>query len=119
MSSYRTGNHWGVTIVRQGKRLNTTDDCAFCCASNAGCLIHPPVEDQLVAVVVNGDQALAEQICALLNDAHTPDVDHTRGAAEALAVVADRIADLDGTEITMRALRQVLEAAAAEIGVEA
>ncbi|MCW2768528.1 MAG: hypothetical protein JWO11_4487 [Nocardioides sp.] len=50
MTTYRTVvsdslGHWGVTIVRE------QDD----------------EQDQLVAVVVNGDQALAERICALLN----------------------------------------------------
>jgi hypothetical protein len=44
--TYRTGNHWGVTIVREGDQ---------------------PADAQLVAVVVNGDQALAERICTLLN----------------------------------------------------
>jgi hypothetical protein len=47
---YRTGNHWGVTIVRETPIDGMT-------AVNA----------ELVAVVVNGDQALAERICALLN----------------------------------------------------
>jgi hypothetical protein len=42
--TYRTGNHWGVTVVDE-----------------------QPDSAQLVAVVVNGDQALAERICALLN----------------------------------------------------
>lgn len=56
--TYRTGNHWGVTIVREG------DPGRFCC--NRG--DHPGHSgDELVAVVVNGDQALAERICALLN----------------------------------------------------
>jgi hypothetical protein len=50
--TYRTGNHWGVTIVRQGVPLGENG---------------ATVGDQLVAVVVNGDQALAERICALLN----------------------------------------------------
>jgi hypothetical protein len=50
--TYRTGNHWGVTIVRQGERTPEG---------------HIVGTDQLVAVVVNGDQALAERICALLN----------------------------------------------------
>lgn len=45
MTTYRTGNHWGVTIVR--------DD--------------GPGVAALVAVVVDGDTALAERICALLN----------------------------------------------------
>lgn len=54
MTTYRTGNHWGVTIVRQGDMASDFSDGR-----------HP--DDQLVAVVVNGDQALAERICALLN----------------------------------------------------
>lgn len=52
MSTYRTGNHWGVTIVREGERTPER---------------HITGADQLVAVVVNGDHALAERICALLN----------------------------------------------------
>lgn len=61
MATYRTGNHWGVTIVREG---------AFPEGE------HDPASDQLVAVVVNGDQALAERICALLNgDDRDPDMD--------------------------------------------
>ena len=52
MTTYRTGNHWGVTIVREGER------------TPEGHITGPA---ELVAVVVNGDQALAERICALLN----------------------------------------------------
>lgn len=52
--TYRTGNHWGVTIVRQGERTPEG---------------HIVGTDELVAVVVNGDQALAERICTLLNGA--------------------------------------------------
>jgi hypothetical protein len=51
VTTYRTGNHWGITIVRESLVPN----------DNYG------EHDQLVAVVVNGDQALAERICALLN----------------------------------------------------
>lgn len=51
--TYRTGNHWGVTIVREG--TGPTDPQG----RRTG--------DQLVAVVVNGDQTLAERICELLN----------------------------------------------------
>jgi hypothetical protein len=51
VTTYRTGNHWGITIVREG------DD---------------EQDAQLVAVVVNGDQALAERICALLNAGQAP-----------------------------------------------
>lgn len=50
MSRYRTGRHWGVTIVREDLPPDANGDNA-----------------QLVAVVVNGDQALADRICALLN----------------------------------------------------
>jgi hypothetical protein len=50
--TYRTGNHWGVTIVREGVPLGENG---------------ATVGDQLIAVVVNGDQALAERIVALLN----------------------------------------------------
>jgi len=67
MPEYRTGRHWGVTIVREGERPAELDDCAFCCVSRLGCPTHPAVEAQLVAVVVNGDTALADRICALLN----------------------------------------------------
>lgn len=55
MSVYRTGNHWGVTIVREYDHLDV-----------------PGVDgvlprSELVAVVTNGDAGLAERICALLN----------------------------------------------------
>jgi hypothetical protein len=49
---YRTGRPSGVTIVREGKRTPEG---------------HVVGADQLVAVVTNGDTALAERICALLN----------------------------------------------------
>jgi hypothetical protein len=60
--TYRTGNHWGVTIVREaqqapnGSHWHGGGPCEEC-----------PRQAELVAVVVNGDQALAERICALLN----------------------------------------------------
>lgn len=50
--TYRTGNHWGITIVRESMVPN----------DNYG------EHDELVAVVVNGDKALAERICTLLNE---------------------------------------------------
>ena len=85
--TYRTGNHWGVTVVREGEdvvhliadgsavtsccnkspfelarwtghRL-TVEQSAATCPSRSGA--------QLVAVVTNGDRELAERICALLN----------------------------------------------------
>jgi hypothetical protein len=54
VSTYRVGNNWGVTIVREGHGEPNASNCGR-------------VDDQLVAVIVNGDQALAERICALLN----------------------------------------------------
>jgi hypothetical protein len=66
--TYRTGNHWGVTIVREFEAYTAEvlADCAFCCVGGTGCPLHPQPEAQLVAVVVNGDQALAARIAALL-----------------------------------------------------
>nr|WP_221374537.1 hypothetical protein [Actinoplanes polyasparticus] len=53
MTTYRTGRHWGVTIVREAPQpTDGTIDLS---------------RDQLVAVITNGDTALAERICALLN----------------------------------------------------
>jgi hypothetical protein len=57
MATYRTGNHWGVTIVATQAIHGLTGDG----------LPTLREEDQLVAVVVNGDHALAERICGLLN----------------------------------------------------
>jgi hypothetical protein len=54
VNPYRTGRHWGVTIVRVGER--TSDG-------------HIVGADQLVAVVTNGDTALAERIAWLLTHA--------------------------------------------------
>jgi len=56
MTTYRTGTHHGVTIVREG-------DGARCGRADHDC-----ERGHLVAVVVDGDQALAERICALLNN---------------------------------------------------
>lgn len=53
--TYRTGNPGGVTIVREGPGPEDV------MGHRSG--------DELVAVVVNGDQALAERICAALNGA--------------------------------------------------
>jgi hypothetical protein len=60
VTTYRTGNHWGVTIVRE-----TTDHPRW--AGTEPQEVEP--DSELVAVVVNGDQALAERICTLLNGA--------------------------------------------------
>jgi hypothetical protein len=57
MSVYRTGNHHGVTIVREGD------------GSRCGRPGHDCDRGHLVAVVVDGGEELAEQICALLNGA--------------------------------------------------
>lgn len=62
MTTYRTGNHWGITIVREGDVLTQGR------MEPTGPVLPPRrVGDQLVAVIVNGDQELAERICALLN----------------------------------------------------
>lgn len=78
MSEYRTGNHWGVTIVREGEQGSLFGLDAGPPAEHGG-ICNWPVEtckghadgdrgdDQLVAVVVNGDRQLAERICRLLN----------------------------------------------------
>ena len=102
--TYRTGNHHGITIVAEG-------DGARC-----GWEGHDCARGHLAAVVIEGGLELAERICALLNDAHTPDVDHIRGAAEVLALVADRIADTGGS-LNLRAIREIIESVAAELGI--
>jgi hypothetical protein len=62
MSTYRTGGHRGVvTIVREGESGATYGEPGG-----------DPEPAQPVAVVVNGDQELAELICALLNEAPDP-----------------------------------------------
>ena len=53
MTTYRTGNHWGTTIIREGA----------CKPDEQG----RRGDDALVAVVVGGDAELAERICGLLN----------------------------------------------------
>jgi hypothetical protein len=50
--TYRTGTHWGVTIVREAENRR---------------------DDELVAVVVNGDTAIAERIVSLLNAQTNPE----------------------------------------------
>jgi hypothetical protein len=79
MTMYRTDNHWDVTIVREGTPSPGPDHwheggpCPDC-----------PRDDQLVAVVVNGDQALAERICRLLNG-------HAQAAAEGYQQAIDTL----------------------------
>lgn len=69
MSTYRTGNHWGVTIVREGYADHDWQpfNVGETLCNHAGCRLGKADHTQLVAVVVNGDTALAERICALLN----------------------------------------------------
>jgi hypothetical protein len=108
VSTYRTGNHWGVTIVREPEPAGICSDRS--CPDRGD---HPSHDQaQLVAVVVNGDQELAKRICELLN-APTPDVDHLRGVAEALAEVRRRLAGTPLADI----LNEILRNAAAELGV--
>lgn len=99
MTVYRTGNHWGVTIVREGAGHHV-DDCG-CTTSYTDPWCKKGTEAQLVAVVVNGDQALAERICALLNaDERQPALLFAApAAAEALAEVRRRVAALPVSRI--------------------
>lgn len=52
MTAYRTGSHWGTTIIREGSQ--EPDESG-----------RRP-DDELVAVVMNGDAELAERIAWLL-----------------------------------------------------
>lgn len=64
MIVYRTGNHWGVTIVaeQEGGCTGISRCVDMACAHTNG--------PELVAVVTNRDTGLAERICALLNAEH-------------------------------------------------
>jgi len=75
VAEYRVGRHWGVTIVHEGNpdpnpkchgEYHGADGgaCGVCGWDSHALSRH---DSQLVAVVVNGDTALAERICALLN----------------------------------------------------
>jgi len=55
VTTYRAGNHHGVTICREGD------------GHQCGRPRHDCARGHLVAVVTNDDWALAERICALLN----------------------------------------------------
>lgn len=78
MPEYRTGNHWGVTIVREGVDLCPAGMSGACVSMREGfarckigeCVHHESgrsVDAELVAVVTNGDRVLAQRICDLLN----------------------------------------------------
>lgn len=114
MTTYRTGNHWGVTIVREGDVFTQG-------RMEPDGPVQPPRRegDQLVAVVVNGDQDLAQDICFRLNSA-TPDVDHVNGAREALAWVrrALDIAAKPDEQLFAATVHEILRHAAAELGVD-
>lgn len=119
MTTYRTGNHHGVTIVAEG-------DGARCGRPDHDC-----ERGHLVAVVVDGSDGLdadgfAEHICERLNSP-TPDVTYTRGAAEALAEVRRRLdawgklADIYaefGPEDVAAIVLGILRDASAELGVD-
>lgn len=66
--TYRTGNHPG-TIAREGQASHTWRpfNLGNTVCAEVGCVYDEDEHPGLVAVVVNGDQALAERICALLN----------------------------------------------------
>jgi hypothetical protein len=145
VTTYRTGNHHGITI----------------CAENDGARCGRPDHDcargHLVAVVVDGGDdsaAFAERICALLNDdaaywarveqaqpglapggtpmaalraladgPGTPDRTYLRGASDALAevrrrlIVWSKLAE-DGEKLSEALAHGILRAAAAELGVD-
>jgi hypothetical protein len=133
VTTYRTGNHHGTTIVAE-------NDGARCGRPGHDC-----ARGHLVAVVVDGGVELAERICALLNaDAEwacfpcgyrnrggicthcgwvrtngTPDVTYLRGASEALAEVRRRlkIASALGRPFTEATIDMALGIAAMELGV--
>lgn len=102
MTTYRTGNNWGVTIVREGRGPEDV------MGHHSG--------DELVAVVVNGDRELAERICELMN-APTPDVPYTNGAREALAEMRRQMGGSDDGGPTFPGFEQMLRRAAAEVGI--
>lgn len=115
--TYRTGTHHGITICREGD--------GYRCRREE----HDCERGHLVAVVVRGfdgrtPEQEADWMCARINAAHTPDVDYLRGAAEALAHVADRIADaaeadqIDLSVVGLGGIRLILEGVAAELGLE-
>lgn len=129
MSRYIVIGHWGETIVREP--ADATEPC-----TNDG--DHPGHERcaQRVATVDSGaPKGIAQRICALLNgdqaridsdgfcNGHTPDVDHTRGAAEALALVRRRLTLWDqmrdsGERLDPELAFGILRAAAVELGVD-
>ena len=90
--TYRVGNHQPRNLYRGDQYIGVMFD---------------PADTALIVDVMEGR-------------ADTPDVDHTNGAREALAEVAERIADLAqrGGLLTLIALADILEAAAAELGVD-
>lgn len=104
--TYRPGNHQPRNLYRGDQYIGVCFD---------------PADTALIVDAMEGRaRALADSDghCDGTCHGHTPDVDYAHGAREALGLVADRIADLDGTVITMRVLRQVLEAAVADLGVD-
>jgi hypothetical protein len=63
VSVFRTGNHDAITLVRHAQVGYVCTDGS--CPDRGNHLAHE--DDELVAVVVNGDRELAERICGLLN----------------------------------------------------
>lgn len=100
--TYRTGNHWGVTIVRQDLPPDANGDHA-----------------DLVAVVVNGDRELAERICALLNGdgAHVRPVWDTwdRGYKDAYDALASVTDDAENAPAARKAARWAVDYLAAGV----
>lgn len=96
MAEYRAGTHHGVTIVRKGDGYRCDRDDHDCARGH------------MVAVVTNGDQALAERICTLLNGVTvTPAAEHAFHSAAAAARTMPRhegYATHDGLCAALRAL---------------
>jgi len=90
VSAYRVGGGWGVTIVREG--VLPTDASGY-----------RRDDDELVAVVTNGDRALAERICELLNSpsGDCPACGHT----VVNHITSGCIVLVDGTRCYCRAVR--------------
>lgn len=122
--SHRPGRNWRVTIV-DDPDPQPCDEIGphYCFALGENSEHHTA---KLHAVVMAGkvlttDPELAERVCELLNDeAHTPDVSWTRGAAEALAEVRRLLEHAAGPdeEIAAGTVRHALQAAAASLGVD-
>lgn len=120
MTTYRTEvsselGRWKLAIVREGTEVFTQGRME----PNGPVLPPTGRRSELVAVVVNGDQELAEDICFRLNSV-TPDVPYTNGAREALDFVRRRLDELRAASAPASYLivLGILRDAAAELGLD-